>query len=57
LWRQIERKGGNATGFVNIEDSVAGKWLELLKELAPQTSRVSLPFNNVRGRSRPWLFP
>jgi putative tryptophan/tyrosine transport system substrate-binding protein len=57
LWRQIERKGGNVTGFVNIEDSVAGKWLELLKELAPQTSRVSLPFNNVRGRSRPWLFP
>ena len=39
------RPGGNATGFVNLEDSVAGKWLELLKELAPQTSRVSLLFN------------
>jgi putative tryptophan/tyrosine transport system substrate-binding protein len=39
------RPGGNATGFVNYEDSVAGKWLELLKELAPQTSRVSIPFN------------
>jgi putative ABC transport system substrate-binding protein len=39
------RPGGNATGFVNLEDSVAGKWLELLKELAPQTSRVSIPFN------------
>jgi putative ABC transport system substrate-binding protein len=37
--------GGNATGFVNLEDTVAGKWLELLKELAPQTSRVSLLFN------------
>jgi hypothetical protein len=35
------RPGGNATGFVNLEDSVAGKWLELLKELGPQTSRVS----------------
>jgi putative tryptophan/tyrosine transport system substrate-binding protein len=39
------RPGGNATGFVNLEDSVAGKRLELLKELAPQTARVSLPFN------------
>jgi putative tryptophan/tyrosine transport system substrate-binding protein len=39
------RPGGNATGFVNYEDSVAGKWLGLLKELAPQTSRVSIPFN------------
>jgi putative ABC transport system substrate-binding protein len=39
------RPGGNATGFVNLEDSVAGKWLELLKELAPQTSRVSILFN------------
>jgi putative ABC transport system substrate-binding protein len=39
------RPGGNATGFVNLEDSVAGKWLELLKELAPQTTRVSILFN------------
>jgi putative ABC transport system substrate-binding protein len=39
------RPGGNATGFASLEVSVAGKWLELLKELAPQTSLVSLPFN------------
>jgi putative ABC transport system substrate-binding protein len=39
------RPGGNATGFAQLEDSVAGKWLELLKELAPQTSLVSIPFN------------
>jgi putative ABC transport system substrate-binding protein len=31
--------------FVNIEDSVAGKWLGLLKELAPHTSWVSILFN------------
>jgi putative tryptophan/tyrosine transport system substrate-binding protein len=43
--KSFARPGGNATGFVNIEASVAGKWLELLKELAPQTSRVSLLFN------------
>jgi putative ABC transport system substrate-binding protein len=41
----LAQPGGNATGFVNLEDTVAGKWLELLKELAPQTSRVSLLFN------------
>jgi putative ABC transport system substrate-binding protein len=41
----LARPGGNATGLVSVEDSVAGKWLELLKELAPQTSRVSLLFN------------
>jgi putative tryptophan/tyrosine transport system substrate-binding protein len=41
----LARPGGNATGFVNLEDSVAGKWLELLKEVAPQTSQVSILFN------------
>ena len=41
----LARPGGNATGFVNLENSVAGKWLELLKGLAPQTSRVSILFN------------
>lgn len=39
------RPGRNATGFVNLEDSLAGKWLELVREIAPQTSRVVLPFN------------
>jgi putative ABC transport system substrate-binding protein len=41
----LARPGGNATGFVSLENSVAGKWLELLKVLAPQTSRVSILFN------------
>jgi putative ABC transport system substrate-binding protein len=41
----LARPGGNATGFVNIENSVAGKWLELLKELAPRTSLVDILFN------------
>jgi putative ABC transport system substrate-binding protein len=39
------RPGGNATGFVNLEDSLASKWLELLKQLAPQSSRASVLFN------------
>ena len=43
--QSVVRPGGNATGFVNIERSVGGKWLELLKEVAPGTSRVLVMFN------------
>ena len=39
------RPGGNVTGFTNIEPTTAGKWLELLKEIAPRVSRVALLFN------------
>jgi putative ABC transport system substrate-binding protein len=39
------RPGGNVTGFTNIEPTIAGKWLELLKEIAPQVVRVALLFN------------
>jgi putative tryptophan/tyrosine transport system substrate-binding protein len=41
----LPRPGGNVTGFINIEDSMAGKWLELLKEIAPHVSRVAAIFN------------
>ena len=41
----LARPGGNATGFTNMEPSVAGKWLELLKEIAPRVTRVALVFN------------
>jgi putative ABC transport system substrate-binding protein len=39
------RPGGNVTGFTNIEPTMAGKWLELLKEIAPRVNRASLLFN------------
>jgi putative ABC transport system substrate-binding protein len=39
------RPGGNATGFTNIEPTMAGKSLELLKEIAPRVSRVAFLFN------------
>lgn len=38
----LARPGGNATGFMLIEFSVGGKWLELLKEIAPQVTRVAV---------------
>jgi putative ABC transport system substrate-binding protein len=39
------RPGGNVTGFTNIEPTMAGKWLELLKEIAPRVARVVFLFN------------
>ena len=38
----LARPGGNATGFTNFEYSIAGKWLELLKEIAPGVMRVAV---------------
>ena len=37
--------GGNATGFIVMEPGIAGKWLELLKEIAPRVARVAILFN------------
>jgi putative ABC transport system substrate-binding protein len=39
------RPGGNVAGFTNIEPTMAGKWLELLKEIAPSVARAALLFN------------
>jgi putative ABC transport system substrate-binding protein len=41
----LARPGGNVTGFANFDPAMASKWLELLKELAPATSRVLLLHN------------
>ena len=38
----LARPGGNATGFLQFEYDLAGKWLELLKEVAPQIRRVGV---------------
>ena len=38
----MARPGGNATGFIQFEYSLAGKWLELLKEIAPRVARVAV---------------
>ena len=37
--------GGNVTGFTSIEPTMSGKWLQLLKEIAPRVARVALLFN------------
>ena len=38
----LARPGGNATGFMNFEYGMAGKWLELLKEIAPGVTRAAI---------------
>jgi putative tryptophan/tyrosine transport system substrate-binding protein len=37
----MARPGGNATGFAASEYTLSGKWLELLKEIAPSMTRTS----------------
>jgi putative ABC transport system substrate-binding protein len=41
----LARPGGNATGFTNFVPTMAAKWLEVLKEIAPQVQRALLLFN------------
>ena len=50
----LARPGGNATGFMNPPPSVSGKWLELLKEVAPDVQHVLVLVNagNVGNASR-----
>jgi putative ABC transport system substrate-binding protein len=40
--QSLARPGGNATGFTNFEYSMSGKWVELLKQIAPGLMRVAV---------------
>jgi putative tryptophan/tyrosine transport system substrate-binding protein len=54
----LARPGGNATGFVVMEGSMGGKWLELLKEIAPRVARVAVLFNPTQAPyAQYWLNP
>jgi ABC-type uncharacterized transport system substrate-binding protein len=41
----LAHPGGNITGFTVLDPAIGGKWVELLKEIAPRTERVALLFN------------
>ena len=52
----LRQPGGNITGFSAYEFSIGGKWLGLLKEIAPALSRVALMFNPDSNASQFKLF-
>jgi putative ABC transport system substrate-binding protein len=43
--KSLSRPGGNITGFTSFEYAMAGKWLEMLTEIAPRVTRVGLMQN------------
>jgi putative ABC transport system substrate-binding protein len=43
--QSLAHPGGNITGFINYEDAMGGKWLELLKEIAPSVTHAAMIFN------------
>ena len=46
---KFSEPGGNVTGFINVEPTMAGKWLELLKEIAPRVERVAYERGVIRA--------
>ena len=48
----LARPGGNTTGFLQLEYNLSGKWLELLKEIAPSVKRVARLAGTRRRRDR-----
>lgn len=53
----LTRPGGNVTGFTTFESSLAGKWVQLLKELDPQIRRVAILLDpeTTPNRSSPFV--
>ena len=53
----LNRPGGNITGFLFSEESIGGKWVELLKEVAPNLEQVAMLFNpeTAPGRGTHYL--
>ena len=47
----LARPGGNATGFMSFEFNLSGKWLELLKQIAPSVTRVAVLRDSDIGSS------
>jgi putative ABC transport system substrate-binding protein len=57
--KNIARPEGNTTGITNLYASIGGKWLELLKEIAPRVTRVGLIYNDridiIDSVYEPWI--
>jgi putative ABC transport system substrate-binding protein len=57
LAASLTHPGGNITGFTFVESEMGGKWIELLKEIAPSTARVALLFNPATAPSLKFYMP
>jgi len=53
----LSRPGGNITGFSVEEASMGGKWLELLKQIVPQVTRITAIYNPATAPYAPMFFP
>jgi ABC transporter substrate binding protein/Crp-like helix-turn-helix domain len=53
----LAKPGGNMTGFTSLDPTMGGKWIELLKEIAPRTVRVALLFNPATAMPFQFLMP
>jgi putative tryptophan/tyrosine transport system substrate-binding protein len=53
----IAHPGGNITGFAALDSALGGKWVSLLKEIAPRTVRMSLLFNPVTSSPLQFYLP
>jgi len=51
----LARPDGNITGFVAFEHTIAGKWVELLKDTAPSTARVAVIFQPENPFQKPYF--
>ena len=54
LVASLARPGTNLTGFTNFEPTMGGKWLELLKEIAPGVTRAVAIFNPETHSGQYW---
>jgi putative ABC transport system substrate-binding protein len=53
----LPHPGGNATGFINAEEGIAGKWLQLLTEITPGIKRAAFMFNPDMPSGGPYRLP
>jgi ABC-type uncharacterized transport system substrate-binding protein len=55
LVNSIAHPGGNATGFSHFEFGIGAKWLEVLKEIAPNVTRVAIMYDPANSASTGYL--
>jgi putative ABC transport system substrate-binding protein len=53
----LARPGGNITGFAQFEYAIGAKWLELLKQIAPQVARVAIVYDPANPEATEYLPP